>query len=271
MFNAPITPSRFGSRAMTDEELQDFLKHVRYGTLSYTGDEGWPDSRVFNFGLLNGKFYFHSHKVRGEKLPFISNGQKACISFYEPSPDVGLMRYCPHRSAPAFGAGARGGGVAGVVIMNLGGDVSGGVRLTGEGFLLLSMIASACSAGTIKLFSAKEAPVALSGWQFMLGGAIMAAVGLLLGGRLQPTGISAPMVLLYLAALSAVAYTVWALLLKYNPVSRIAPYMFLQPIFGVVLSLLFYGGADTPLLRCGAALVLVCLSIVIVGKGQQEA
>ena len=103
MFNAPITPSRFGSRAMTDEELQDFLKHVRYGTLSYTGDEGWPDSRVFNFGLLNGKFYFHSHKVRGEKLPFISNGQKACISFYEPSPDVGLMRYCQHRSALVYG------------------------------------------------------------------------------------------------------------------------------------------------------------------------
>ncbi|MGN0776970.1 MAG: DMT family transporter [Candidatus Ventricola sp.] len=162
-------------------------------------------------------------------------------------------------------------GVAGVVIMNLGGDVSGGVRLTGEGFLILSMIASACSAGTIKLFSAREDPVALSGWQFMLGGAIMAAAGFLLGGRLQPTGIGAPAVLLYLAALSAVAYTVWALLLKYNPVSRIAPYMFLQPIFGVVLSLLLYGGADTPLLRCGAALVLVCLSIVIVGKGQQEA
>ncbi len=162
-------------------------------------------------------------------------------------------------------------GVAGVVIMNLGGDVSGGVRLTGEGFLILSMIASACSAGTIKLFSAREDPVALSGWQFMLGGAIMAAVGLLLGGRLHPTSLGAPAVLLYLAALSAVAYTVWALLLKYNPVSRIAPYMFLQPIFGVMLSLLFYGGADTPLLRCGAALVLVCLSIVIVGKGQQEA
>lgn len=162
-------------------------------------------------------------------------------------------------------------GVAGVVIMNLGGDVSGGVRLTGEGFLILSMIASACSAGTIKLFSMKEDPVALSGWQFMLGGAIMATAGLLLGGRLHPTGFGAPAVLLYLAALSAVAYTVWALLLKYNPVSRIAPYMFLQPIFGVVLSLLLYGGADTPLLRCGAALVLVCLSIVIVGKGQQEA
>ena len=62
----------------------------------------------------------------------------------------------------------------------------------------------------------------------------------------------------------------WALLLKYNPVSRIAPYMFLQPLFGVLLSLLLYGGENVPLLRYGAALVLVCLSIVIIGKGQQE-
>jgi len=45
--------------------------------------------------------------------------------------------------------------------------------------------------------------------------------------------------------------------------------MFLQPIFGVMLSLILYGGSDLPLLRYAAALVLVCLSIVIVGKGQQ--
>ena len=162
-------------------------------------------------------------------------------------------------------------GVVGVVLVNLnGGGLGGGMRLTGEGFLLLSMIANACSAGTIKYFAQWEDPVALSGWQFMLGGAVMAAAGLLLGGRLHPAGIGAPAVLLYLAALSAVAYTVWALLLKYNPVSRIAPYMFLQPLFGVLLSLLLYGGANVPLLRYGAALVLVCLSIVIIGKGQQE-
>ena len=103
----------------------------------------------------------------------------------------------------------------------------------------------------------------------MLGGAIMAIAGLLFGGRLHPTGVGSVAVLLYLAALSAVAYTLWSVLLKYNPVSRIAPFMFLQPIFGVMLSLILYGGSELPLLRYGAALVLVCLSIVIVGKGQQ--
>ena len=162
-------------------------------------------------------------------------------------------------------------GVLGVIVMNLGGaGISGGMKLTGEGFLLLSMITSACSAGTIKVFSRREDPVALSGWQFMLGGAIMAVMGLLFGGRLRPHGVGSIAVLVYLAMVSAVAYTLWGVLLKYNPVSRIAPFMFLQPIFGVVLSLLLYGGEAGDLPRYAAALVLVCLSIVIVGKGQRH-
>ena len=161
-------------------------------------------------------------------------------------------------------------GVAGVVAVNLDGSSLGGsMKLTGEGFLLISMVAGACSAGAIKYFSQREDPVALSGWQFMLGGVIMATAGFAFGGRLHPTGVGSVAVLLYLAALSAIAYTVWSVLLKYNPVSRIAPFMFLQPIFGVTLSLLLYGGEMGDLPRYAAALALVCLSIVIVGKGQR--
>ena len=160
-------------------------------------------------------------------------------------------------------------GVSGIVVVNLGGDLGGGMRLTGEGFLLISMIAGACSAGAIKYFAQKEDPVALSGWQFMFGGLIMAAAGFCLGGRLNPSGWGAPAVLVYLAGLSAVAYTVWSVLLKYNPVSRIAPFMFLQPIFGVLLSLIFSPGTQVPFVRYGCALVLVCASIIVIGKGQK--
>ena len=161
-------------------------------------------------------------------------------------------------------------GVAGVIAVNLDGSGLGGsMKLTGEGFLMISMVAGACSAGAIKYFAQREDPVALSGWQFMLGGVVMAAAGFAFGGRLHPTGVGSVAVLLYLAALSAIAYTLWSVLLKFNPVSRIAPFMFLQPIFGVLLSLILYGGSDLPLLRYTVALVLVCLSIVIVSKGQQ--
>ena len=161
-------------------------------------------------------------------------------------------------------------GVAGIVVVNLSGEgLGGGMKLTGEGFLLVSMIAGACSAGAIKYFAQKEDPVALSGWQFMFGGLVMAAAGFLFGGRLRPTGMGSAAVLLYLAALSAVAYTVWSVLLKHNPVSRIAPYMFLQPIFGVVLALIFTPDTQVPLVRYGCALALVCASILVIGKGQQ--
>ena len=161
-------------------------------------------------------------------------------------------------------------GVAGVVVVNLkGGAIDTSVRLTGEGFLLISMLAGACSAGLIKRYGQLDDPVALSGWQFMLGGAVMAIGAFLMGGRLHPQHIGAVAVLMYLALLSAVAYTVWSLLLKVNPVSRIAVFMFLQPVFGVLLSLILYGSSDVPLARYALALALVSLSIVIVGKGQQ--
>ncbi len=161
-------------------------------------------------------------------------------------------------------------GVAGVVAVNLdGGAIDASVSVMGEGFLMISMFAGACSAGLIKRYGQHDDPVALSGWQFMLGGAVMALGAFLMGGRLRPQSIGALAVLLYLAFLSAVAYTVWSLLLKVNPVSRIAVFMFLQPVFGVLLSLILYGSSDVPLLRYALSLVLVCLSIFIVGKGQQ--
>ena len=163
-------------------------------------------------------------------------------------------------------------GVVGVALVNLDGTgLDLRVSLQGEGALLASMCASACSAGMIKRYSAKEEPVALSGWQFMMGGLVMIVSGLLAGGRLTTVSLPALAVLLYLALLSAVAYTVWALLLRANPVSRIAVYMFLQPIFGVALGMLMLGsGEGAPLVRYAVSLALVCLSILAVGRGQRE-
>ena len=163
-------------------------------------------------------------------------------------------------------------GVAGIVLVNMDGmHIDPSVSLLGEGFLVISMCAAAVSSGLIKRYSQHEEPVCLSGWQFVLGGAAMIAVGLLFGGRLHPQSLLAMPVLLYLAMISAVAYSIWAVLLKVNPVSRVAVFTFLQPVFGVLLSLLLVDrGADVPLLRYGAALVLICVSIAMVNRAQQE-
>ena len=163
-------------------------------------------------------------------------------------------------------------GVAGVVVVNWTKDgFGGGVRLIGEGFVIISMVASACSTGLIKKFGQFDSPVVMSGWQFMLGGAVMALGGFAAGGRLISDNPMAYVVLLYLALLSAVAYSLWAVLLRVNPVSRVAVYTFLQPIFGVLLSLtLVDRGSEAPLLRYAVALVLICVSIAVVNRGQRQ-
>lgn len=163
-------------------------------------------------------------------------------------------------------------GVAGVVVVNWTKDgFGGGVRLIGEGFVIISMVASACSMGLIKKFGQFDSPVVMSGWQFMLGGAAMALGGFAAGGRLVSDNPMAYAVLLYLALLSAVAYSLWAVLLRVNPVSRVAVYTFLQPIFGVILSLLLVDrNSDAPLLRYAAALAMICVSIAVVNRGQRQ-
>ena len=155
-------------------------------------------------------------------------------------------------------------GIVGVLLVNWkpGGSVS--FSLTGEGFLLISMITSACSSGMIKNYGQRNDPVTLSGWQFLMGGTLMALAGLLMGGRLQPDGMAAAGILIYLAFLSAIAYSVWALLLKVNPVSRIASYILLQPVFGTALALLLFGQETTlPLWRYLLALLFICGGILL--------
>ena len=71
--------------------------------------------------------------------------------------------------------------------------------------------------------------------------------------------------LLYLGLLSAVAYTVWSILLKHNPVSRVTVFGFLNPVFGVLLSALLLGEvAEAFAVKNLAALALVSLGIYII-------
>ena len=156
-------------------------------------------------------------------------------------------------------------GFAGVILINLtGSGLEGGMTMTGEGFILLSAAAYAVSSVLIKRFSVYENPVVISGYQFMIGGLIMIVVGLAGGGSLHPTSPASALMMLYMALISAVAYTIWGILLKYNPVSRVAVFGFMNPVFGVVLSaLLLKEYSQIPLFQCVASLVLVCLGIYI--------
>ena len=124
-------------------------------------------------------------------------------------------------------------GFAGVVIINMaGGSMDMGFSLTGEGFVLIA-----------QLF----------------------IVGILMGGHLDHMSIAGVVLILYLAMVSAVAYTLWSVLLAHNEVSKVAIFGFVNPLCSVVLSALVLGEVSQAFnARSLIALILVCVGIYIV-------
>lgn len=160
-------------------------------------------------------------------------------------------------------------GFAGVVIINLGsGGFGGGFALNGEGAIIISSLAYSVSSVLIKKYSSKENPVMLSGWQFFIGGLIMIVFGAAAGGRINAEfSFKTVIILIYLALISAVAYTVWGILLKYNPVSKVSVMGFMNPVFGVLLSAVILGEtAEAFNFKNLLALLLVCAGIYIVNS-----
>ena len=156
-------------------------------------------------------------------------------------------------------------GFAGVILVSLDAFKSGG-SLLGEGFILLSSVSYAFSSVFMKRYSVDSNPAMLSGCQFILGGAVMIITGLLFGGRITTVSLSGALITVYLMLVSAVAYSLWSILLKHNPVSKIAVCGFLTPIFGFVLSLLFDSSSRASGILAVPALVLAVAGIIIVNK-----
>ncbi|WP_313573501.1 DMT family transporter [Brevundimonas sp.] len=157
-------------------------------------------------------------------------------------------------------------GFMGVVVVNLGGGALGfDFTLLGEGFIVIAAFVLAAASIYGKRLSRSLDPMVMTGWQLFIGGLMLTAAGMTMGGELQGFDLTSSALLLYLALLSSVAFAVWSLLLKHNPVGMIAAFNFLIPVFGVSLSALFLGES---MLRWSylIALVLVCAGIWLVTR-----
>ena len=163
-------------------------------------------------------------------------------------------------------------GFAGVVIINLTpGGISLDMSFQGEGLVLISTVAYACSSSIMKIYSKTDDPVMLSGYQFFIGGVVMIAAGYLMGGRVMFPDAKGMMMLFYLAFASAAAYTIWSQLLKYNPVSKVAVFCFMTPVFGVLLSTILLQESDQiSLFQGAAALILITVGIIISHRVQKN-
>ena len=157
-------------------------------------------------------------------------------------------------------------GFAGVVVLNLlGTSLDMGFKLIGEGFVLIAQLSYGLSTVLINLFSRKVSPVVLSGTQFTMGGIVLMLIGAGMGGHLENVTTGGVVIIFYLAMVSAVAYTLWSVLLAWNDVSKVAIFGFVNPLCGVILSALILGEVKQAFnVGSLAALILVCAGIYIV-------
>lgn len=159
-------------------------------------------------------------------------------------------------------------GFAGVVLANTNGGHVDIHFSTGEWLLIAAMMASAF--GNIQAKQAsREIPVGvLTSWQMMMGGAALAVIGVSLEGPIPFyfDWISA-LLLLYLSFVSATGFFIWNNVMKYNPVGKVSMYLFLVPVFGVLLSTILLN--ETLQAMVLVSLCLVAAGIIIVNREKQ--
>ncbi|UHA75864.1 DMT family transporter [Paenibacillus sp. 481] len=128
-------------------------------------------------------------------------------------------------------------GFAGVAIVTLN---QGGLTMSlniGDLCLLVSALFGACG-NVLARHEARQLPVLwLTGRQMLLGGIGLTVIGAWKAGIAPFQWDAATIGLLtYLAFLSAAGFSLWNLVMKYNRVSTVSMFLFLIPVFGVLLS-----------------------------------
>jgi len=157
-------------------------------------------------------------------------------------------------------------GFIGVIIVNFDSQLLGSsFTIKGEGAILISaLILSASSIYGKKLTQSMDS-VVVTGYQLFIGGAVLIGLGYGFNGSISGFTIKSTSLLIYLAMLSSIAFSLWTILLKYNNVGTVAVFNFLTPIFGSILSAIFLH-ENIWELKNAIALICVCIGIWLVNR-----
>ena len=157
-------------------------------------------------------------------------------------------------------------GFMGVIIVNFDSQLLGSsFTIKGEGAILISaLILSASSIYGKKLTQSMDS-VVVTGYQLFIGGAVLIGLGYGFNGSISGFTIKSTSLLIYLAMLSSIAFSLWTILLKYNNVGTVAVFNFLTPIFGSILSAIFLH-ENIWEFKNAIALICVCIGIWLVNR-----
>lgn len=157
-------------------------------------------------------------------------------------------------------------GFIGVIILNYSTDLFNfSFSLIGEGFVIIAAFMFSAASIYAKRITRNMDVMVVTGYSLFTGGIMLTLLGSLYGAKIYHFTIASSSLLIYLALLSATAFSLWNLLIKFNKVGSVSVYNFFTPIFGAILSSIFLGETILELKNI-IALVFVCTGIWIVNK-----
>lgn len=131
-------------------------------------------------------------------------------------------------------------GFLGVLAINTGG-VSFDFSLGGEGIMLCAVLCQTASYFVAKNTADCISAPKLVGYGQLIGGILLCGFAIFAGGRIHTVNALAVITLLMLIAISAIAYVLSLMPLKYFPASEVSSFNLLITVFGVVMSALILG------------------------------
>jgi drug/metabolite transporter (DMT)-like permease len=203
----------------------------------------------------------------------VASGLAALLIASVPLYIVLLRTITGDRPRPATWIGV-GVGVVGLAILLLAGASGGsggvfGSAWWGPWLVLLAAVGWATGTFCTTRLPVPSNPFALAAVQMLIGGAVLLAISLSTGDRLDVAAV-APVawwawaymtVIVSLGAFSAYAYALANL-----PVSTVATYAYVNPVIAVVLGVLVVGERFSALQLVGGAIVLVAVLLVIAAE-----
>ena len=158
-------------------------------------------------------------------------------------------------------------GFIGILAVTIGGGKSN-VSFLGEGFIAIGALAFVIGSAISKHITKFENSNTVSMYNLFIGGLVLVIIGLLSGGVFTGVTLGGILGLIYLCFLSVGAYSIWTMLLTYNPLSKISIYNFIIPFAGTILSGIFLKENIFDI-KYLISLVLVSLGIIIVNKSKK--
>lgn len=130
-------------------------------------------------------------------------------------------------------------GFCGILTISItpGGGLFSGISFLGDGMILLNACCAAGGGILIRFISKKMDMMTATGYGMSAGGLMLLLVGLMVGVR-QPWNLSlwGVTILFVLVLISAVCFGIYNMLLANHPISKVAIYNSLIPVFGVMFS-----------------------------------